>query len=71
MHHMGSTDLARSAASDGRPELFDAQLAAREDFDPTEEPEIRRATVATDSPLAVSVERGLDALRIPHLECRL
>jgi len=58
-----------SPASDGRPELYDAQRSAWEPFDQATEPGIMHLIVATDRPLAVSVAAVLDELRIPRLIC--
>ncbi len=60
-----------SPASDGRPELYDAQRSAWEPFDQATEPGIAHLTVATDRPLAVSVAAVLDDLEIPRLACWL
>jgi aminoglycoside phosphotransferase family enzyme/predicted kinase len=60
-----------SAASDGRPDLYDAQCAGWESFVAQEEPYIRRAVVTTMLPLAVGVEQVLDALHSPRLACWL
>jgi len=60
-----------SAASDGRPDLYDAQCAGWESFVAQEEPYIRRSVVTTMLPLAVGVEQVLDALHSPRLACWL
>jgi len=50
-------------ASDGRPDLYDAQCAVWEAFDAGEEPHTQH--------LVISVEQVLDALQLPHFACML
>jgi aminoglycoside phosphotransferase family enzyme/predicted kinase len=58
-----------SPASDGRPELYDAQRAAWEAFDAPAEAGLAHVIAATARPLAQSVATVLDALEIPRLAC--
>jgi aminoglycoside phosphotransferase family enzyme/predicted kinase len=60
-----------SAASDGRPELYEAQRAAWQPFDPATEPGLTHVRITTDRTLADSVAATLDALQIPRLACWL
>jgi len=60
-----------SAASDGRPELYDAQCAAWELYDAAAEPGIARRLVVTVCPLAESISSALDGLGVPRLACWL
>ncbi len=64
----GTTDEA-SLASDGRPDLYDAQAALWEAFAPDEESPTQHAVVATTPALAVCVEQVLDVLRMPRFAC--
>jgi uncharacterized protein len=59
-----------SFASDGRPDLYDAQCAQWEAFTSDEEPNVEQLVVTTTQPLMVNVEQILDALSIPRLICR-
>ena len=54
---------AASNASDARPDLFDAQAACWEVFEPEEESGIEHLVVTTAQPLAASLEQVLAALR--------
>ncbi len=60
-----------SQASDGRPELYEAQRATWQPFDPTAEPDLTHVRIATDRTLAAGVASTLDALQIPRLACWL
>jgi aminoglycoside phosphotransferase family enzyme/predicted kinase len=60
-----------SLASDGRPNLYDAQCAAWETIDAEEEQYIRHLVVTTTYSLSFTVEQVLTALHIPHMACRL
>jgi len=62
---------ASSAASDGRPELYDAQRAAWQPFNAGAEPGIARYAIATDRPLAEATSFALDSLGVPRLACWL
>lgn len=64
----GTTDEA-SLASDGRPDLYNAQAALWEAFVPDVESPTQRAVVATTPPLAVCVEQVLDVLPMPRFAC--
>jgi aminoglycoside phosphotransferase family enzyme/predicted kinase len=64
-------DGGASAASDGRPELYEAQRAAWEPFDASAEAALVHVAVATDRPLTQSQATLLDALAIPYLACWL
>jgi uncharacterized protein len=65
------TGKAASFASDGRPDLYDAQCSAYEDFDAREESRCAHILTSTEQPLAVNVEQVLDALHMPRFTCRL
>lgn len=54
-----------SPASDGRPDLYDAQCAVWEAFLADAEPGIQHIAVATNVPLSVTFERVLDLLSSP------
>jgi len=58
-------------ASDGRPDLYDAQCAVWEAFAADEEPHTQHLVISTASALVISVEPVLDALHLPHFACRL
>jgi predicted kinase len=58
-------------ASDGRPELYDAQLAAWQPFDPATEPGLVHLRVNTQGNLAISVAQAVDRLGIEQLACWL
>lgn len=58
-------------ASDGRPELFEAQRAQWESFSAAAEPAIRHLVVHTDQPLAHTLELALEAIGWPRLVCRI
>jgi predicted kinase len=60
-----------SVASDGRPDLYDAQCAGWEAFVSDEEPQVGHTVVTTTLPLPVGVEQVLDVLHIPRLACWL
>ncbi len=57
---------AASYASDARPDLYDAQSSAWEDFAPGEEPDSGHVVITTTQPSAVCVEQVLDALHRAH-----
>jgi aminoglycoside phosphotransferase family enzyme/predicted kinase len=59
------------AASDGRPELYDAQQARWEAFSPAAEPRVRHVVVHTDQPLSHTLEQALEAIDYPRLTCRV
>jgi uncharacterized protein len=63
----GSQPIAKEAscASDGRPDLYDAQSAVWETFDADEEAQIQHIVVTTALPLAECREQVLDGLRVP------
>ena len=56
----------QEAASDARPDLYDAQSSAWEDFAPGEEPDSEHVVITTTQPSAVCVEQVLDALHRAH-----
>lgn len=58
-----------SAASDGRPDLYDAQSAGWDPFLAGEEPGIKHVAIATTQRLSVNIEQVLDVLRIPRFAC--
>ena len=60
-----------SRASDGRPNLYDAQYAAWDTVGIEEERQIPHLVVMTMCSLSVAVEQVLTALHIPHMACRL
>jgi aminoglycoside phosphotransferase family enzyme/predicted kinase len=60
-----------SHASDGRPELYDAQCARWEAFLPSEEPHLQHLVVTTTRSLAESCEQVLDVLQMPRFACWL
>jgi predicted kinase len=60
-----------SSASDGRPDLYDAQGAHWDAWIEHEEPDVKYIVVTTTQPLAVNIEQVLEALRIPRLTCQL
>jgi predicted kinase len=60
-----------SRASDGRPDLYDAQQSAWEPFDPGAESDTEHIEAATALPLAANVVQVLEALRVPHFVCWL
>ncbi len=60
-----------SLASDGRPDLYDAQHNIWEAFVADEKPHVRHLVVTTTQPLAHYRERVLDVLGLPRLCCKL
>jgi hypothetical protein len=58
-------------ASDGRPDLYDAQSALQEPFVAQEEPGTTYLQVSTTVPLSVYVEHILEALALPRSMCVL
>ena len=74
-HRRAQTDQALSheavRASDGRPDLYDAQGRIWEAFVSEEEPGVKHICVGTDQPLACSREHVLGALGIPRRVCWL
>lgn len=62
---------AASRASDGRPELYDAQWAAWEGFVKEQEPGIAHIQVTTTHPLTLNIAQVLDTLNMPRFACWL
>ncbi len=60
-----------SSASDGRPNLYDAQCAAWESVSAEEEQYMPHLVVETTLAPAVNVEHVRKALHIPPISCRL
>lgn len=60
-----------SRASDGRPELYDAQRATWEAVTPDEAAKLEWHQIITTSPPEVCIEQLLDALGIPRFACWL
>jgi hypothetical protein len=60
-----------SAASDGRPELYKAQVGAWQAFTPEVEHIAQHMTIVTTQPISVTVESVLALLHIPRLACRV
>ena len=58
-----------SSASDGRPELYNAQHARWESFVSYEEPDVQHIVVTTTQPIAHSCEQVLDMLNVPRSLC--
>ncbi|MDQ6645145.1 MAG: AAA family ATPase [Chloroflexota bacterium] len=69
----GSKELSEEAvrASDGRPDLYDAQSVVWEACDSGAEPHIKHLVMTTTLSLAVNVEQVLDALQMPRFACWL
>jgi aminoglycoside phosphotransferase family enzyme/predicted kinase len=61
--------LPSNTASDGRPELYDAQRALWEPFMSGEELDVQHIVVTTTQPIAHSREQVLDMLDVPRLIC--
>lgn len=55
-----------SSASDARPDLYDAQAARWEAFEPDEEPGSEYIVVTTSQSLATLVAQVLNALHLPN-----
>ncbi len=66
-----ATSEGASRASDGRPDLYDAQCGGWEAFISDEEPHTQHIVVTTTLPLAESCEQILDVLHMPHFACWL
>ncbi len=65
-------DEKASRASDGRPDLYDAQRTQWENVTSEEEEQgMRHIVVETALPLVINVEQVLDALHIPRFACWL
>jgi aminoglycoside phosphotransferase family enzyme/predicted kinase len=62
-HSLAST----SFASDGRPDLYDAQSTLQETFAAQEEAGVRHIQIPTTSPLPVCIEQILETLTFPRL----
>ena len=60
-----------SSASDGRPDLYDAQHAVWEPFVSDEESDVQHVVVTTTQPIVHSCEQVLDVLNVPRLICWL
>ena len=69
-HIEGNQDQP-SVASDGRPELYQAQVDTWEAYLPELEHATQHVTVVTTHPISVSVEHVLALLAIPRLACFL
>jgi aminoglycoside phosphotransferase family enzyme/predicted kinase len=61
---------APSAASDGRPDLYDAQAAFWEPYDGALESPLAYHALGTTPPVTVTTEDALNALEVPHRMCR-
>lgn len=57
--------------SDGRPEIYDAQAAAWQPFDPVAEPALTHLRVDTDASVAASVAQTIDTLGVASVACWL
>ncbi len=62
---------APSAASDGRPDLYDAQAASWQPYDRGEEPPLEYLAVDATQPVTVVAESAQNELEIPHRVCWL
>ncbi len=62
---------APSAASDGRPELYDAQVARWQPHDGAVESPLAYHALGTSQPITVTIEDALNALEFPHRMCNL
>jgi aminoglycoside phosphotransferase family enzyme/predicted kinase len=60
-----------SRASDGRPDLYDAQCTVWEALHADEEPHTAHVVVSTTTSRVISVEQVLDALYLPRFACWL
>jgi aminoglycoside phosphotransferase family enzyme/predicted kinase len=60
-----------SAASDGRPDLYDAQAACWQPFDDKVESFLTYQALDTTPPVTVSAAGALNALEVPQVMCRL
>lgn len=71
-HHCQKGELETALlTSDGRPDLYDAQCAAWQAFDPAQEAGVTHIVIDTALPLAVNIEQVLEELHIPHRACWL
>ena len=59
----------RAEASDGRPAIYEAQVAAWEPFDETTEAGTRHVALTTTEPLHITIEQALDALDVVRFAC--
>jgi aminoglycoside phosphotransferase family enzyme/predicted kinase len=66
-----TSHLPSNTASDGRPELYDAQRALWEPFVSGDEPDVHHIVVTTTKPPAHNCEEVLNVLGVPRLICRL
>ena len=71
IHEQHTCQAGALLASDGRPDLYDAQCAAWQAFDPAQEPGVTHIVIDTALPLAVNIEQVLEELHIPHRVCWL
>jgi aminoglycoside phosphotransferase family enzyme/predicted kinase len=69
--HEATAQQEASAASDGRPDLYDTQRSRWEAFDPAAEPHVSHYTLTTTEPVQVTTEQVLTELQVPHFHCRL
>ena len=60
-----------SAASDGRPELYDEQQARWEPYDERIETGLRHLLISTEAPVEACLAQILDRLHIPYPSCPL
>ncbi len=58
-------------ASDGRPDLYEAQRRAYEHVDAREKDACEHLLISTEQPPVVSLEQVLEKLHIPRFTCRL
>ncbi len=70
LHDLAGDETAL-LASDGRPDLYNAQCTAWQDFDSTQEAGVTHIVIDTALPLAVNIEQVLEELHIPHCACWL
>jgi len=63
---LAQQQMPSSSASDGRPDLYDAQAEFWQPFYPEEEPAVEYLAVSTEVPLSFSLTRVLDALSVPQ-----
>jgi aminoglycoside phosphotransferase family enzyme/predicted kinase len=66
-----ASGTAPADASDGRPELFQAQRLAWEPYDAAHEPALAHVVIGTTEPPAESAEQALAALEVARLVCWL
>ena len=71
IHEQHTCQAGALLASDGRPDLYDAQCAAWQVLDPAQEAGVTHIVIDTALPLSVNIEQVLETLHVPRRACWL